>query len=851
MLWWTVQNVVVTAVLAGVVWAVCRVGRVGPVVRHALWVVVLVKMVTPPLVAWPWGVGDPFARVTTAVNPIVAGGPVNLAASGRPDSSQPATDRPAGSLAEVVHTTAVRPAESDAGPTAIPIDTRIDSPPPTPGAAAVPLEATGPGTDSGEPVVARPQHAWLGWAVPAAGAAWAVGTAGYAFLQFVRIVRMSRRVRRTGGPASPAVVRLAAQVAERLGVKPVPVVALPGLGSPAVWAVGRPVLLWPADLPAATPAAAVGGLIAHELAHVRRRDHWVGWLELVAGCAWWWNPLFWYVRHRVREDAELACDAWAVDAVAGGRRAYAEGLLAVCECLSRRAAPPPPAVGVDTGGRRFLERRLAMILRERVALRVPRVGLLTIGLLVLTALPAWSQKAAGEPAEGHEAAAPATGLTLTYRPVPNADETTAQPPSPPDDVRDLMARHQQRVAEATAELIRGLEAARDRHAAAGHADVVAQLDPKIRQLRDEIGLRNTTATTIAGKGVLPDPGRLTEFRGNHYQPLTFEVVGRTDGTVWGTDVYTDDSPLAVAAVHAGLVRPGERAVVRVRMLPGRATYDGSARNGVTTSNYADWPGSYRVEPTPGRPAGYGPPPAAPGDAPAVLPADGTLLSFQDRVGQSFVFRVTGTTDRTIWGGPDAYTTDSPLTTAAVHAGVLPAGEEGVVRVTILPGRPSYPAEARNGLASQAWGAFPGSYRVEAVRPRSALGTPTIVPPPAAPPAAAPDLSAHRGQAGVVLTVEVVGATAGPIWGTDVYTDDTSIATAAVHSGLLRAGERGVVRVTVLPGRAAYTGSERNGVSSSAFGTWPGSFILDRAAPPAEPARSAGPPTLNLRSYFQR
>ena len=47
-------------------------------------------------------------------------------------------------------------------------------------------------------------------------------------------------------------------------------------------------------------------------------------MELLAACVWWWNPLFWYVRQQVRENAELACDAWVVDAIPKGRRVYAE-----------------------------------------------------------------------------------------------------------------------------------------------------------------------------------------------------------------------------------------------------------------------------------------------------------------------------------------------------------------------------------------------------------------------------------------------------------------------------------------------------------------------------------------------
>src|SRR5688572_15669663 len=60
MAWWIFQNLVITTVLAAAVALACRAGRIGPVARHALWVLVLVKFVTPPLVVWPWAAPDPF-----------------------------------------------------------------------------------------------------------------------------------------------------------------------------------------------------------------------------------------------------------------------------------------------------------------------------------------------------------------------------------------------------------------------------------------------------------------------------------------------------------------------------------------------------------------------------------------------------------------------------------------------------------------------------------------------------------------------------------------------------------------------------------------------------------------------
>ena len=132
------------------------------------------------------------------------------------------------------------------------------------------------------------------------------------------------------------------------------------------------------------------------------------------------------------------------------------------------------------------------------------------------------------------------------------------------------------------ETLRGLQ---ERYARDGKLDEALAIRARVRQLRGDL------------LGVRPDPGNLTEFGPEHFgRGLLFEVTGRTDGSVWGTDVYTADSRLAAAAVHAGAVRVGEKGLVRVTVLDGDALdYQGTARNGVTTFDYAHYPIAYRVE----------------------------------------------------------------------------------------------------------------------------------------------------------------------------------------------------------------------------------------------------------------
>jgi len=190
-------------------------------------------------------------------------------------------------------------------------------------------------------------------------------------------------------------------------VRPPRMLLLPGLGSPCVWGLGRPLLLWPASLVGSLPPERERAVLLHELAHLRRRDHWVSWLLLAGACLWWWNPLFWYVRRQVCRHAELACDAWVVATLPEGRRAYAEALLQVCQLVSRRAVP---AAALGMGGhRQDFERRLIMIMRQRGPCQLSLSGLLVLGLLALVALPGWSQGQKATEPEKQPAAAGAPG----------------------------------------------------------------------------------------------------------------------------------------------------------------------------------------------------------------------------------------------------------------------------------------------------------------------------------------------------------------------------------------------------------------------------------------------------------
>lgn len=67
----------------------------------------------------------------------------------------------------------------------------------------------------------------------------------------------------------------------------------------------------------------------------------------------------------------------------------------------------------------------------------------------------------------------------------------------------------------------------------------------------------------------------------------------SNGPVWGTNPYTDDSAVCNAAIHAGVIGAGG-GVVHLSPAPGQSSYRGSTRNGFSSSDYGSWPRSFRV-----------------------------------------------------------------------------------------------------------------------------------------------------------------------------------------------------------------------------------------------------------------
>ena len=207
----------------------------------------------------------------------------------------------------------------------------------------------------------------------------------------------------------------------------------------------------------------------------------------------------------------------------------------------------------------------------------------------------------------------------------------------------------------------------------------------------------TPQVDSASEVVEADPGSLFNYAGEVGQTLKFNVIGSDRGAIWGDGTYTSDSALAVAVVHAGMLKVGQAGIVTVEIVPGLESYAGVARNGVPSMAYGPWEVSYRI---------VG---AEATSAPQLQQAPDNLTIYRGQNGTVLEFQVTGVDEGQAWGD-GIYTDDSSIGLAAVHEGLLQVGETGTVVIEIEPGQDRYSGSTMNGVTTLDYGQWSGSFK---------------------------------------------------------------------------------------------------------------------------------------------
>ena len=325
-----------------------------PALVHALWVLVLVKLITPPLV---W---------------IYPGGKHRAGAPPAPMQAPRVVNVPSGQVP-------LRPGEfftsSKVGPSRL-IGTPVPLPPrqqprDMQRAIATRVPLTTHFLAFGACLILA--ISWWGWVARRVG-------------RFLRLLSWAR-------PAPESVQSRATSLAQRVGLKRAPDIwFVPTAISPMLWSIGmKPRLLLPEDLWKQLSVDQADALLVHELAHFKRRDHWVRLLEIAVTGLYWWNPLLWWARRSLHSAEEQCCDAWVVRTFPASSEAYATAILATVDYLAGTTDPMPLAsTGLTSANE--LKHRLVRILqgsRSAPLSRPMTIALIGLGAAVLALGPSY------------------------------------------------------------------------------------------------------------------------------------------------------------------------------------------------------------------------------------------------------------------------------------------------------------------------------------------------------------------------------------------------------------------------------------------------------------------------------
>ncbi|MBL9138909.1 MAG: M56 family metallopeptidase [Verrucomicrobiales bacterium] len=325
---WAVQ----VSLLVGLLWLLERgLGRhLRPSVRHALWLLVPLKLWLPPTIAFPTGIGYWINPTESAQAEVTA-----------PATASQRTFMPA------------------------PRDVRSAAP--------------------------RLTHWWTLRPAGLAAAVWVFGLtafmAGILFHGFRLRSRLSRAV--VPDPELAAMLARSLLQAQRKARfwGAVRLVLIEDNQSPVLWGCWRPVILLPRGLLDRLSPEQFEAVLVHELVHARRGDAWIHCVQTITQALWWWHPLVWFASSRLRAAREEVVDDTTVSDLDATAIDYASTLVKVARALDEGRVARASQVGM-LGSRRQFSSRIHRLLELRFPVRTDMgrrgsLGVLLAGLLLV------------------------------------------------------------------------------------------------------------------------------------------------------------------------------------------------------------------------------------------------------------------------------------------------------------------------------------------------------------------------------------------------------------------------------------------------------------------------------------
>jgi beta-lactamase regulating signal transducer with metallopeptidase domain len=404
---WIISNALAASLLALVALVITLFFRRKPALIHACWLLVLIKLLTPPFFSVP--IPKPVMVLPQTAQAI---SPLEVQVPSQPTEAKPApaakvlnpenvdlTELEIADIFELIdlglYDAEVLPNKTgpSPSPTQAPIaQNKVEPLPvesPAPSRATNSLTTTVIASDSTRIFFSYGTR-FINWLVGEWMLLFLAGAlAGSGLLLSIVVLRLSRlnRLLRFGEAAGESVQMEFARLCQEFGLRQQPELMLvPGRVGPLLWqSWNKAFIILPLGLVERMTPGELRTVLAHELTHYRRGDHLWRYLELTALLLYWWLPFAWLASRRLRQAEEECCDAGVVESLPELAGSYASALV---RSLSFATEPrsPCPLLTSGMGPVNLLKRRLNMM-REKVQRRLGLRGWLMLLAVAGVILP--------------------------------------------------------------------------------------------------------------------------------------------------------------------------------------------------------------------------------------------------------------------------------------------------------------------------------------------------------------------------------------------------------------------------------------------------------------------------------
>lgn len=344
--WTQIWQVTIAALAIGILAKLL--GKRRPHLSYLLWLLVILKCLTPPIYSSPAGI---FSWMMVRASPAM---PSSAQQSVVEYSSFPQSQPPIVLSSQEADSSAPSPAPNNVSPISAAVPSRLS--------------------------FERPSTASI------LGMIWLTGALVYAFLIVKLWHGWFSQLKNSIQSADASLLEWVMGLSTKLGIKrKIRILVTDKPLGPVVYGFWRPTLLMPDILISQKSPSDYEAILAHELIHIRRNDSIVGILQIIAQIIWWFHPLIWWANLQIDREKERCCDEETIARLGCKPVLYAQSLIDILK-LKQRLEPVFALPGVRPG--EITSKRLEEIMEpaRKFKPQTPRwcwIIMMTMAILVL------------------------------------------------------------------------------------------------------------------------------------------------------------------------------------------------------------------------------------------------------------------------------------------------------------------------------------------------------------------------------------------------------------------------------------------------------------------------------------